>query len=282
VDLATLSWSISPAGSADGAAHSPEAERPVRRGHEANGGFADLSGRLRRWGYLTGLATVGARRLPLRAARPVAYLGTGKRLPRRNGMRWRALIALGLVVAGSALVATAAQAGKPDHRDPVTDLIVRDCAKDDDLDLRYPLRELRRALDALPRHIRRTTRCERVLERAIERARDRLDREVLRIWRDCERDDDLDRDYSRAGLRRALRFLPDDLRMYTDCEAAIEDELDRARERFRREVDRVLRDCERDHDLDRHYSVEALLRALRRSHGDRGCERAIERALRGH
>lgn len=195
-------------------------------------------------------------------------------------MRCRALIALALVLAASALAATTAHAGKAGDRDPVTDLIIRDCARDDDLDLRYPLRELRRALDALPRHIRRTTRCERVLERAIGRALDRLDREIERIWMDCERDDELDRDYSRAGLRRALRFLPDDLRMYTDCEAAIEDELDRARERFRREVDRILRDCERDRDLDRHYSLEALLRALRRSSGDRHCERAIERELR--
>jgi|Tabmets5t2r1_1033131.scaffolds.fasta_scaffold15773_2 hypothetical protein len=193
-------------------------------------------------------------------------------------MRWRALIALGLVLAGSGLVATTA-AGKSGHRDPVVDLIVRDCAKDDDLDVDYPLGALRRALDALPRHVRRHTRCERVIERAIERAERRLDREVLRIWSDCGRDDDLDRDYSVRALRRALRLLPDDLRMYTGCERSIERALERAQRRLQRQVDRIIRDCERDGRLDRDYDLDALFRALRRVAGDKHCERAIVRAI---
>ena len=195
-------------------------------------------------------------------------------------MRLRALIALALVLGGSALVATTASAGKAGNRDPVVDLIIRDCARDDDLDVRYPLGALRRALDELPRYIRRNTRCERVIERAIDRARDRLDREVFRIWSDCGRDDDLDRDYSLRALRRALRLLPDDLRDYTGCAEAIEDEIERAQRRLAREVDRIIRRCENDRDLDnRDYSLEALFRALRRVQGDRGCERAITRAI---
>jgi hypothetical protein len=193
-------------------------------------------------------------------------------------MPWRALIALCLMLAGFGLVATTA-AGKSGNRDPVVDLIIRDCSRDDDLDVSYPVRALRRALDELPRKVRRNTRCERVIERAIDRAQRRLDREVFRIWLDCERDDRVDRDYSVRALRRALRFLPDDLLMYTDCERAIERALDRAERRLERQVDRILRDCDRDGDLDRDYDLAALFRALRWVDGDRRCERAIVRAI---
>jgi hypothetical protein len=192
-------------------------------------------------------------------------------------MRWCALAALGLVLAGSTLLTATATASH--DRDPVVDWIIRDCSRDDDLDRRYPLGALRRALDALPRQVRRHTRCERVIERAIERAEFRRDREVFRIWRDCARDDDLDREYSVRALRRALRLLPDDLRDYTDCERKIERALERARKRLQRQVDRIVRDCERDGRLDRDYSLEALWRALRRVAGDRRCERAIMRAI---
>ena len=189
-------------------------------------------------------------------------------------MRWCALAALGLALAGTSLLTATASAGG--SRDPVVDLIVRDCTRDDDLDRTYPLGALRRALDELPRKERR---CERVIERAIERAEVRLDRDVFRVWRDCARDDDLDRDHSVRALRLALRFLPDDLRDYTDCERVIERALRRAQERLAREVDRIVRDCERDGRLDRDYSLEALWRALRRVEGDRHCERAILRAI---
>ena len=193
-------------------------------------------------------------------------------------MRWRALIALGLAFASFTLVATTAEA-RSGSRDPVVDLIVRDCSKDDDLDVAYPLGALRRALDELPRHVRHHTRCERVIERAIERAKRRLDREVFRIWADCGRDEDLDRDYSIRALRRALRLLPDDLRMYTDCAEVIADALEQAQRRLQREVDRIVRDCKRDHDLDRDYSLEALFRALHRVRDDKHCVRAIVRAI---
>lgn len=196
-------------------------------------------------------------------------------------MRLRALIALALVLGGSALVAAPASADRSGgNRGPVVDLIIRDCSRDGDLDVDYPLRALRRALDALPRHVRRNTNCERRIERAIERAQRRLDREVFRIWADCGRDDRLDRDYSIRALRRALRWLPDDLRDYTGCERAIERALERAQRRLAREVERIVRRCQNDRDLrDRDYSLEALFRALRRVQGDRRCQRAILREI---
>ena len=198
-------------------------------------------------------------------------------------MRWCALVALGLAVAGSCLLtATASAAGSRDH-DPVKS-IIRDCARDGDLDRTYPIGALRRALDQLPWHVRRTTHCKRVLERAIDRAKRHLDHEVFKIWRDCAPDDDLDRHYSLRALRRALRRLPDDLRDYTDCERAIKRAIRRAERRLDREVSRIWRDCARDDDLDRHYSLRALRRALRRLPDDlreyTDCERAIKRAIK--
>jgi hypothetical protein len=198
-------------------------------------------------------------------------------------MRRCALVALGLVLAGSSLfTATASASGSRDH-DSVHQ-IIRDCARDGDLDRTYPLRALRRALDQLPWHVRRHTRCERKLERAIDRARRDLDREVGKIWRDCSRDDDLDRHYSLRALRRALRRLPMDLRDYTDCAGAIRRAIRRARGPIDREVHKIWRDCGRDDDLDRHYSLRALRRALRRLPDDlrdyTDCEKAIRRAIR--
>jgi hypothetical protein len=196
-------------------------------------------------------------------------------------MHWRALFVLVLAITGSGLITTTAAADSG-NRDPVVDLVVRDCSKDDDLDVDYPLWVLRRALDELPKQVRRHTRCEQVFERAIDRAKRRLDREVSRIWADCGRDEDLDRDYSVRALRRALRLLPDDLRMYTDCEAVIERALERAQRRLRREVERIIRDCERHRRLDRDHSLEALFRALRRVGDDKHCVRAIVHAIEHH
>lgn len=150
-------------------------------------------------------------------------------------MRRCALVVVGLVLAGSfVFTATASAGGSRDHGTLVSQ-IIRDCSRDGDLDRTYPLRALRRALDQLPWHIRRHTRCERKLERAIDRAKRHLDHEVHKIWRDCSRDDDLDRHYSLRALRRALRRLPTDLRDYTDCEKAIK---------------RAIRRAEKDHDHD--------------------------------
>ena len=199
-------------------------------------------------------------------------------------MRRCALVALGLVLAGSSVfTATASAGGSRDHG-PLVGQIIRDCARDGDLDRTYPLRALRRALAELPWHIRRQTRCERKLEHAIDRAKRRLDREVFKIWRDCSADDDLDRHYSLRALRRALRRLPTDLRDYTDCEGAIRRAIRRAERPLKREVFRIWRDCARDDDLDRHYSLRALRRALRRLPDDlrdyTDCEKAIKRAIR--
>lgn len=195
-------------------------------------------------------------------------------------MRCSALAAVALALAASSMLAATASASTTRDRDPVVELIIKDCSRDGHLDHDYSLRSLREALDELSWKERRHTRCERVLERAIDRAKRRLDREVFRIFRDCGRDEDLDHRYSVAALRRALRRLPDDLRDYTDCERVIERALERAKRRLRDEVDRILRDCDRDGDLDRHYSDEALLLALRKA--DRRCAKAIEREFKHH
>jgi hypothetical protein len=102
--------------------------------------------------------------------------------------------------------------------------VLRDCARDHDLDRDYGLPALRLAL-----RLNHGGRCERVIERATRRAEFRLFREVFRIYRDCARDDDLDRRYSLPALRLALRLLPDDLRYYTGCEVAIKRAIRRAR-----------------------------------------------------
>jgi hypothetical protein len=197
-------------------------------------------------------------------------------------MRWSALGAVALALAASAVFAAAASAStsRTYDRDPVVELIIKDCSRDGHLDHDYPLRSLREALDDLSWKERRHTRCERVLERAIDRAKRKLDHEVFRIWADCGRDEDLDRKYSIEALRRALRRLPDDLRDYTDCERVIERALERAKRKLRDEVDKILRDCDRDGDLDRRYSDEALLLALRKA--DRRCAKAIEREFKDH
>ena len=199
-------------------------------------------------------------------------------------MRRCALVALGLVLAGSFLFTATASAGGSRNHDPLVSQIIRDCSRDGDLDRTYPLRALRRALDQLPWHIRRHTRCERKLEHAIDRAKHRLDHEVLKVWRDCRSDDDLDRHYSLRALRRALRRLPTDLRDYTDCEGAIRRAIRRARRAVDREVFKIWRDCRSDDDLDRHYSLRALRRALQRLPDDlrdyTDCEKAIKRAIR--
>lgn len=198
-------------------------------------------------------------------------------------MRRCALVALGLVLAASSLfTATASASGSRDH--DAVHQIIRDCARGGDLDGTYSLRDLRRALDHSPWHVRSHTRCERKLEHAIDRARHDLDREVAKIWRDCSRDDDLDRHYSLRALRRALRRLPTDLRDYTDCEGAIRRAIRKARQAIDREVFKIWRDCSRDDDLDRHYSLRALRRALRTLPDDlrdyTDCEKAIRRAIR--
>lgn len=112
--------------------------------------------------------------------------------------------------------------GENPRLDQLARQAVRDCNRDGDLDRDYPLGALRRAL----RLVDEDSRCARRIERAIDRAERERDRWLRQIYRDCRRDGDLDRDYPRGQLRRALRLLPDDLREYTDCESAIEEALD--------------------------------------------------------
>ena len=196
-------------------------------------------------------------------------------------MRFRAALALVLAVAGTSLIATspAVAAGDREDRGEVRK-IIRDCSRDDDLDRRYSLKALRRALRVLPDDVRYYTGCERAIRRAIRRALflKHLP-EAQRILRDCERDHDLDREYSLPALRVALRLVES-----RRCERVIERAIERARRQLFREVLRIFRDCSRDDDLDRRYSLQALRLALRLLPDDlrhyTGCERAIRRAIR--
>jgi hypothetical protein len=89
-------------------------------------------------------------------------------------MRPRALVLLVLTFLGTSLLATstaAAAGGPPDVRSEVKK-IIRDCARDDDLDRRYSLQALRLALRYLPDDLRDYTGCERAIRRAIRRAKD--------------------------------------------------------------------------------------------------------------
>jgi hypothetical protein len=196
-------------------------------------------------------------------------------------MRSSAALALVLAVTGTLLLVTgtAAAADPPGDRGEVRQ-IWRDCARDDDLDRRYSLKALRRALRTLPDDLRDYTDCERVIRRAIRRAVFLKNLpEAQRILRDCERDHDLDREYSLPALRVALRLVES-----ARCERIIERAIERAERQLFREVARIWRDCARDDDLDRRYSRQALRLALRFLPDDlreyTGCERAIRRALR--
>jgi hypothetical protein len=135
-------------------------------------------------------------------------------------MRGHPLLALVVALLGLSLFAGQAAAHPPGVRQEVK-RIIRDCARNDRLDHHYSLKGLRRALRVLPDDVRYYTNCERAIKRAIRQAQRKRFREVFRIYRDCARDDDLDGRYSLAGLRLALRWLPDDLRYYTGCERAI-------------------------------------------------------------
>ena len=197
-------------------------------------------------------------------------------------MRPRVAVLLVLTFLGSSLLVTssAAAAGHPpDVRNEVKK-IIRDCARDDDLDRHYSLQALRRALRILPDDVRHYTDCERVIRRAIRRAVFlKYLPEAKKVLRDCERDGHLDREYALPALRVALRLVES-----RRCERVIERAIRRAERQLFREVKRIFRDCERGDDLDRHYSLQALRLALRllpedlRDYTD--CEKAIRRAIR--
>ena len=146
-----------------------------------------------------------------------------------RGAYWSEPLLLAHVLGGIEMAAGAAdfdcRRRGGEQLDRLVRQITRDCTRDNDLDRQYPLRALRRALRDLTGDIARTTRCERVIERAIRRQETQREREAARVLRDCERDDDLDREYSPRALRLALRTMPEDIREYTDCETAIRDAL---------------------------------------------------------
>ena len=197
-------------------------------------------------------------------------------------MRSRALVALVLTLLGTSLLATRAAAASGDPHDSRGEVqkIIRDCSRDGDLDRRYSLRALRRALRVLPDDVRDYTDCEHAIRKAIRRARFlKFLPEAKQVLRDCARDGDLDREYSLGALRVALRLVED-----RRCERVIERALRRAENQLTREIERIFRDCGRDDDLDRRYSLQALRLALRFLPEDlreyTGCERAIRKAIR--
>ncbi len=197
-------------------------------------------------------------------------------------MRSRVAFLLVLTFLGTALLATssAAAAGHPPDVRGEVKKIIRDCARDDDLDRHYSLRALRRALRVLPDDVRDYTGCERAIRRAIRRARFlEFLPDAKRVLRDCARDGDLDHEYALPALRVALRLVEG-----RRCERVIERAIRRAERQLLREVRRIFRDCGRDDDLDGNYSRQALRLALRFLPDDlrdyTGCERAIRRAIR--
>jgi hypothetical protein len=108
--------------------------------------------------------------------------------------------------------------------------------------------------------------------------------EVKWIVHDCTRDGDLDRRYSLTALRAALASLSAEVRDYTDCAHAIDEAIRKAERKLRREVKRLLRDCSRDGDLDRRYSLTAL-KAARASLSEElrdytDCARAIRKVIK--
>jgi hypothetical protein len=134
----------------------------------------------------------------------------------------RAVAMLILALAASSLIAADASAAHPPKKKGEVRKILRDCAKDGDLDRRYSLWGLKRALRVMGDDLRDYTDCEHVIKRAIKKAVWRkLRPEVKKIYRDCARDDDLDRRYSLPALKLALKRLPDDLDDYTGCRKAI-------------------------------------------------------------
>jgi hypothetical protein len=125
-----------------------------------------------------------------------------------------------LALAASSLLAANASAAHPPKKKGEVHKILRDCAKDGDLDHHYSLRGLKRALKVMGDDLRDYTDCEKAIKRAIKKAR-KLRSEVKKIYRDCSRDDDLDRRYSLPALKLALKWLPEDIDDYTDCRHAI-------------------------------------------------------------
>jgi type 1 glutamine amidotransferase len=140
-----------------------------------------------------------------------------------KGVYWKEPLMLAHVLGGIEIAAGVERCrGENERIQRLARQAARDCNRDNDLDRSYPLGALRRALRAVDED----SRCARVIARAIRREETRRDRELARIYLDCSRDDEINRDHRRGALRRALRELPDELRRYTECEAAIEDALD--------------------------------------------------------
>jgi hypothetical protein len=104
--------------------------------------------------------------------------------------------------------------------------VVKDCAKDGDLDLDYSVRTLRHARRVMPIDVRKYTKCPAAIRHALAAHR-RGQQKRSAVYADCSDNAALDHRYGTRLLRRSLRHLPLDLSKYTSCRAVIRAELDR-------------------------------------------------------
>jgi hypothetical protein len=105
----------------------------------------------------------------------------------------------------------------------------RDCTKDGRIDSKYSKSELRRSIKALSGKSAKTKECKKRLNRVLTRGGDgRLSsssRSTKTILRDCTDNGWIDRRYSVAALRKALRHIPTEVKEYSDCESHLRAEI---------------------------------------------------------
>ncbi|RKQ88348.1 hypothetical protein C8N24_6390 [Solirubrobacter pauli] len=115
-------------------------------------------------------------------------------------------------------MASAAKAPKP----------VRDCTADGRVDGRYSKSELRRAIAKTPKSSK-GKECKKRLKRVLKSGGDgRLSsksKSTKTILRDCADNGWIDRRYSVAALRKALKNLPTELEEYSDCGPTLRSEI---------------------------------------------------------
>lgn len=126
------------------------------------------------------------------------------------------VLSLALLVAPS--VASAAKPPKA----------VSDCTKDGRVDGRYSKSDLRRAIAKTPKSTK-GKECKKRLKRVLKSGGDgRLSSKstsTKTILRDCADNGWIDRRYSVAALRKALKNLPTELEEYSDCGPTLRSEI---------------------------------------------------------
>jgi hypothetical protein len=124
------------------------------------------------------------------------------------------VLALALLAPTSA---SAAKAPKP----------VRDCTADGRIDGRYSKSELRRAIKAVPKSSK-GKECKKRLNRVLKRGGDgrlKSSGSYKAVLRDCADNGWIDKRFSVATLKKALKKLPADLEDYSDCGPTLRSEI---------------------------------------------------------